>query len=101
MPRRAHNPEPARDIPPVALRHDIACNTGNADVFHNDTGYSSYREAAKICAHCPARTQCLEWALNTQQQHGFWGGMTAVDRQDELRKRRRQAARNHLLTRPA
>ena len=32
------------------------------------------REAAKVCAGCPVRIQCLEHALTADERHGVWGG---------------------------
>lgn len=45
--------------------------------------------AKSYCRTCPAVASCLEWALDTNQQHGVWGGLT----EDERRSRRRQKAR--------
>lgn len=33
-----------------------------------------------ICRSCPVIESCLSWALDTQQQFGIWGGMTAKER---------------------
>ena len=40
------------------------------------------REAAAkaICADCPVRAPCLEYALSIQEQHGVWGGTTEAER---------------------
>jgi WhiB family redox-sensing transcriptional regulator len=45
-----------------------------------------------ICAGCPVRIQCLDFALTHDQTHGIWGGTTAEDRQRDRRRRRRRAA---------
>jgi hypothetical protein len=44
--------------------------------------------ALLICQDCPARVDCLEWALTAREEHGIWGGMTPRQRRDELRRRR-------------
>lgn len=49
------------------------------------------REAMKICAGCPVRTDCLEHALRTPEDFGVWGGTGEEDRAAE-RRRRRSAA---------
>lgn len=37
--------------------------------------------AADICFTCPVRQSCLEWACESKQQHGIWGGIpTSVRR---------------------
>lgn len=57
-----------RDLPPWGkeLFFPIAGETG--------------REAKAICAGCPVRQDCLEWALRTKEDDGIWGGMTAPER---------------------
>lgn len=38
-------------------------------------------DAAKaVCAGCPVRTECLDWALRTGEAHGVWGGTTPEER---------------------
>lgn len=43
------------------------------------------REAKKICYQCKVRTECRDYALETFQEFGVWGGMT----HHELRAYRR------------
>jgi hypothetical protein len=38
------------------------------------------QKAKAICARCPARGDCLEWALDTGQQSGVWGGLSEAER---------------------
>jgi WhiB family transcriptional regulator, redox-sensing transcriptional regulator len=45
-------------------------------------------EAKTVCASCPVRAQCLEFALATGQDFGVWGGTS----EDE----RRAIRRSHL-----
>lgn len=35
---------------------------------------------AEVCADCPARDRCLEWALVNRVEHGIWGGMSTPER---------------------
>ena len=44
-------------------------------------------QAKQVCARCPVRSACLEWALRTGQQAGVWGG-TSEDERRALRQRR-------------
>ena len=37
-------------------------------------------EAKQICRRCPVRSECLEFALSTQQAHGVWGGTSEEER---------------------
>jgi len=45
-------------------------------------------KAKEICAGCPVAVQCLEYALDTQQKHGVWGGLDQKQRCELLRLRR-------------
>jgi WhiB family transcriptional regulator, redox-sensing transcriptional regulator len=44
--------------------------------------------ARKICAACPVRAACLEYALTSQIKHGVWGGASERARRRILRARR-------------
>jgi WhiB family redox-sensing transcriptional regulator len=33
-----------------------------------------------ICAMCAVSRQCLEFAIDTHEQHGVWGGLTEHER---------------------
>ncbi len=48
-------------------------------------------EAKAICQQCPVREPCLEFAIETNQKNGIWGGMT--DKERASLKRRRARAR--------
>lgn len=51
-------------------------------------GPSSNRIAAlgkEVCAGCPVRDECLDYAMRTCQDHGTWGGMTARERRGKRR----------------
>lgn len=45
--------------------------------------------AKAYCRRCPAVDRCLQWALETRQDHGVWGGLT----EDERRNLNRRTAR--------
>ena len=38
--------------------------------------------AKKVCAKCPVRNTCLEYALETRQPIGIWGGKTEHERRN-------------------
>src|ERR1700734_3120384 len=46
--------------------------------------------ALRVCAGCEVRQQCLEFAMQTGEAHGIWGGTTADER---IRARRRSLRR--------
>lgn len=38
------------------------------------------RRAKAICARCPVRLPCLEFALEIREPHGIWGGLSESER---------------------
>jgi hypothetical protein len=50
-----------------------------AESFFPEKGGSS-REAKRICADCPVRIECLNYALRRDERYGVWGGMSERER---------------------
>ena len=50
--------------------------------------------ALRVCAGCPVRQQCLDFAMQTAEVNGIWGGTTPEERIRARRKatRRRKEA---------
>jgi WhiB family redox-sensing transcriptional regulator len=48
-------------------------------------------EAKAICARCPVRRECLDFARANEPIDGIWGGTTSQDRQRNRRRERRAA----------
>jgi WhiB family transcriptional regulator, redox-sensing transcriptional regulator len=60
--------------------------------FAQDSKRSQEREireakAKAICALCPVRAQCLDYALKNSIRHGIWGGLNKEERARERRRR--------------
>ena len=79
-------------------QEDAACREyDNVLFFGPDPGESElekqHREmqAKAVCKTCPVRESCLEFAVETNQKYGIWGGMT--DKERASLKRRRARAR--------
>lgn len=71
-----------------------ACRSRDPELFFpvSPTGPAAERQVADaktVCATCPVRAECLEFALRTRQVHGVWGGLS----EQELRLLRRADAR--------
>jgi WhiB family redox-sensing transcriptional regulator len=81
----------ARDIPPVAKYEDAACRTEDPEIFFPVQG-ARPDEARAICRSCPHVEPCLEWAVETEQAHGVWGGTSAYERAQLIEKRKGPAA---------
>jgi WhiB family redox-sensing transcriptional regulator len=47
--------------------------------------------ARKICATCPVKEPCLEYALEQRIDHGVWGGCSERERRRILKRRRELA----------
>lgn len=45
--------------------------------------------ARRICADCPVKEDCLEFALSHHIDHGVWGGTSERERRRIIRQRRR------------
>jgi WhiB family redox-sensing transcriptional regulator len=76
--------------PDVDFFGDAACKGTDTTVFFpvSDTFAG---EAKAICAACPVAEQCLEYAVQTHQPDGVWGGLTAVERHRLIRRRQKVA----------
>jgi len=48
--------------------------------------------ARRICADCPVKQPCLEYALRSRIDHGVWGGTSERERRRIARQRRVDAA---------
>jgi WhiB family redox-sensing transcriptional regulator len=48
--------------------------------------------ARRVCADCPVKEPCLEYALHNGIDHGVWGGTSERERRRIARRRRLAAA---------
>src|SRR5438874_5929158 len=55
------------------------CREYDPEIFFPEKGGSS-REAKRICAECPVRIECLNYALRRDERYGVWGGMSERER---------------------
>lgn len=44
------------------------------------------QQAKRICANCPVKKECADYAITHGEYYGVWGGMS----QQELRQKRRR-----------
>jgi len=73
-------------------RESARCR-GLSDIMYPENhNIRAVQLAKSICAECPVREQCLDYALRYNESHGIWGGMG---------ERQRRAARyQRNLVRP-
>ena len=60
-----------------------ACREADPDAFFDETNEAG---AKGICAGCPVRLECLEYALDTREPFGVWGGYGPKERRGLLRR---------------
>lgn len=86
--------------PPGDWLAHAACGDVDPETFF-PTGTSGpspmtlVKEAKRICNACPVKSECLDYAISEDLDHGVWGGTTPQDRRyhrkalvETLRKRR-------------
>lgn len=56
------------------------------DDFYPPTGKSVSNEVIALCKRCPAKKQCLEYALH-HEKYGYWANTTENQRIEIRRKR--------------
>jgi len=78
-------------------QNDAACLSEDPDLFFpiGTTGDAVPQivAAKSICATCPVLSTCLEFALESRQDYGVWGGLTEDERRSLRRSRQRRARR--------
>lgn len=75
---------------PAWMQHG-ACRELDSDIFFPQRGEPT-APAKAICATCPVRTECLNFALDNFEKCGIWGGMSERERR-KLRSGRAVAKR--------
>ncbi|MCX5346139.1 WhiB family transcriptional regulator [Streptomyces atratus] len=85
---------PSADLPVnTNWRTASACKDEDPELFFpiGNTGPAllQIEEAKAVCRRCPVMERCLQWALESGQEHGVWGGTD----EDDRRRMKRRAAR--------
>ena len=60
-------------------RELAACRGIDLDVFFPGRGESA-GPARQVCAQCPVRQPCLDYAITNRIVYGIWGGLTERER---------------------
>ncbi len=77
LPRHRNLAAPARSV--ARWRERAACRGTDLDVFYPERGQTA-GPARQVCARCPVRQPCLDYALSNRITHGVWGGLTVRER---------------------
>jgi WhiB family transcriptional regulator, redox-sensing transcriptional regulator len=79
--------------PDGSWRDQAACAGSDTDLFFPIGEDDDVAASAKaVCAICPVKDECLQYALATNQTDGVWGGLTGAERR-RLRRRLRDRER--------
>lgn len=66
---------------------DALCAETDPESFFPERGGST-REAKGMCTRCQVRSECLEWAMETGERFGVWGGLSERERRKLATRRR-------------
>ena len=77
LPRHRTLAAPARFA--ARWRELAACRGADLEVFFPERGESA-EPARQVCAACPVRQPCLDYAITNRITHGIWGGLTERER---------------------
>lgn len=82
----------APDYPDFTEHGTPTCATTDPEIFFPEKGakgQSTYvvNAARRMCAGCPYKQPCLEWAVEHDEM-GIWGGTTAKERRVHRRARK-------------
>lgn len=75
-------------------RHKAACLDEDPELFFpvGTTGLALEQtdRAKAVCGRCVVLSDCLEWALDSNQDAGVWGGTSEDERRTLRRSRQRR-----------
>jgi WhiB family redox-sensing transcriptional regulator len=60
------------------------CAQTDPEIFFPEKG-GAVKAAKRVCAGCPVKGECLEYALENQERFGVWGGLSERERRRLLR----------------
>lgn len=76
------------NITPRPWMDDAPCRSVPPDLFYpppGGGGHEGAKVAKSVCAACPVRLDCLNYALDTGERFGIWGGLDDGER-EKLRR---------------
>ena len=69
---------------------EAKCKEGDPEFFFptsKEEQAERLENLQSLCASCIHQSDCAEFAINENIQHGFWGGLTAEERQHIVKVR--------------
>lgn len=75
-------------------RQRAACLDEDPELFFpvgtTGTALDQVEKAKQVCRRCEVTEPCLDWALETNQDAGIWGGLSEDERRTLRRSRLRR-----------
>lgn len=65
---------------------EALCAQVDTELFYPEKGGST-RNAKQTCMTCPVREECLTYALDNDEEHGIWGGLSVIERRRVAQER--------------
>jgi hypothetical protein len=65
---------------------EARCKSGTGDLvalFYSEQ-LDDIAKAKAICAECPVRPACLDYAIQIRELHGIWGGLNELERKQRI-----------------
>mgnify|MGYP006283445779 FL=1 len=87
--------QPLAQVPQDAVWHwqeHGSCREADPLLFfhpQNERGSSRVkrdRAAKRVCASCPVRLECADYAVRAREPYGVWGGLSEEDREHIYRR---------------
>jgi WhiB family redox-sensing transcriptional regulator len=70
---------------------DAACADTDPNTWFPERGTTN-KPMLAVCATCPVKTHCLEYAIAHGEHHGIWGGTSERQRRRIRQQRNKGAA---------
>jgi WhiB family redox-sensing transcriptional regulator len=65
----------------LTWQQNAVCAEVGSELFFAEKGEAWHvKQAKKLCAGCPVRQECLEYALENGERFGVWGGLSERQR---------------------
>lgn len=81
-----------REFDPMEWRDRANCRSVNTSLFFPERGVS-VEQARQVCQGCEVREDCLDYALENNERHGIWGGLSERQRRMMRRETRDNVVR--------
>ena len=66
---------------PEAWQSQALCrDLSDVDFFLSGDDYAGLKKAKAVCAQCPVQEDCLDFAIQSNQTLGVWGGASPNER---------------------